>query len=217
MAGDRTTQLQHWIDQLRRGDTAAREALIGGAQGRLRALAHDLLASDRLRRWEETDDVLQEALITLHRSLAEVWPETVQEFLRLAAFHIRRALVKFARHYYGPHGKGTNHASHLNNRQSTGVGWSHVAAEVDTPGEQLTRAEQLACMCEAVEHLPDEERDVTEMLWLHGLSQVEVAAVLEITDRTVRRRWQRARLKLTHTLIGQESRNLPAEREQPAR
>ena len=61
--------LQNCIDRLQFGDESAREQLIEVSSARLRVLARQLLADDRVRRWEDTDDVLQEALVTLHRSL----------------------------------------------------------------------------------------------------------------------------------------------------
>ena len=76
-----TTQLQVWIDLANAGDEAARGKLISGASDQLRRLAHDMLRGDRLRRWEETDDVLQHVLIDLDRDLAEIRPETVRRFL----------------------------------------------------------------------------------------------------------------------------------------
>jgi DNA-directed RNA polymerase specialized sigma24 family protein len=39
-------------------------------------------------------------------------------------------------------------------------------------------------------------------LWYQGLSQGEAAALLEVDVRTVKRRWQAARLKLGRVLPG---------------
>ena len=55
--------------------------VIGRSCERLRQLAHRMLKNyPRLRRWEQTDDVLQNAMIRLHRSLAEVKPESVAQY-----------------------------------------------------------------------------------------------------------------------------------------
>jgi len=45
---------------------------------------------------------------------------------------------------------------------------------------------------EHVEKLPDDEREVMDLLWYQGLTQEEAAAVLKVSDRTVKRRWQSA-------------------------
>jgi RNA polymerase sigma-70 factor (ECF subfamily) len=47
-----------------------------------------------------------------------------------------------------------------------------------------------------VDGLPREERDVFDLLWYQGLTQAEAAAVLEISLRTVKRRWLAARVGL---------------------
>ncbi len=73
--GNTTTKLQHWLDLLRDGNDHARTELIGHACERLRLLTSRMLRGYPLvRRWEQTDDVLQNAVIRLHRSLADVTP-----------------------------------------------------------------------------------------------------------------------------------------------
>ncbi|MBL9124304.1 MAG: sigma-70 family RNA polymerase sigma factor, partial [Planctomycetaceae bacterium] len=64
------------------------------------------------------------------------------------------------------------------------------------PDESLHRAESLEQLYEAIAKLPDDEREVVDLVWLHELSQAEAATLLGITLRTVGRRWRRARLRL---------------------
>ncbi len=75
-----TTNLQLLIDRTLSGDGAYDE-LIDRAYPRLRRLARLKLKKYPLRnRWGETDDVLQLAMLRLHRSLREVRPQSVQHF-----------------------------------------------------------------------------------------------------------------------------------------
>ena len=105
-----TTDARALLDRLRAGDSSARDLLIALAQGRFVALARAMLRRyPHVRRWEETDDLLQAALVRLHRSLAEVRPEDVPHFDNLAAAQIRRELIDLARSYHGPEGLGANH------------------------------------------------------------------------------------------------------------
>jgi hypothetical protein len=60
----------------------------------------------RVRRWEESGDVCQNAAVRLGRALDEVRPPTARDFFRLAALQIRRELLNLAEPYYGPHGHG---------------------------------------------------------------------------------------------------------------
>jgi DNA-directed RNA polymerase specialized sigma24 family protein len=69
------TEARDLLDRLRAGDGSARDRLIALAQGRFVALARAMLRRyPQVRRWEQTDDLLQAALVRLHRSLAEVRP-----------------------------------------------------------------------------------------------------------------------------------------------
>jgi RNA polymerase sigma-70 factor (ECF subfamily) len=51
--------------------------------------------------------------------------------------------------------------------------------------------------------LPDEEREVFDLLWYQGLSQTEAAGVLHVSERTIKRRWQAARYALSEAMEGE--------------
>src|SRR6516164_608069 len=71
---DSLTQLQAWIARMNAGDNAAKDELLRYAYERLRCLARKMLRQDfpRLKNWEETDDVLQNAALRLDRVLRVV-------------------------------------------------------------------------------------------------------------------------------------------------
>src|SRR6202034_2532417 len=101
----RTTVIQGWLNQFNAGDESAREALFASALGRLSRLARKMLKGfPGVARWEQSDDVLQNALLRLDRSLRAVSPRTAKDFFGLAATQIRRELIDLARHYGGPEG-----------------------------------------------------------------------------------------------------------------
>ena len=54
----------------------------------------------------------------------------------------------------------------------------------------------IAKLYQQMEELPETEREVVDLLYFHGLSQPEVAKLLAVTERTVRRHWAAARIKL---------------------
>jgi RNA polymerase sigma-70 factor (ECF subfamily) len=195
-----TAQIQGWIDRLKAGDESARKELLNCACDRLTRLTRKMLRSyPRVKRWEETDDVFQNATLRLYRALAEVRPAGVVEFFRLAALNIRRELLDLAKHYYGPRGAGAHHAS---------MGGGSDSDTAPTGPEQAdTRDDpaRLAAWTEfhtQVNALPDEEREVFDLLWYQELTQAEAAALLGVSERTVKRRWQSARLKLFQALGG---------------
>ena len=55
----------------------------------------------KLRAWEQTDDVSQNAAVRLRLALEAVMPETVREFFCLAAEQIRRVLIDMTRSHFG--------------------------------------------------------------------------------------------------------------------
>src|SRR5271169_3282825 len=111
---DHSTQIRLCIDRLRSGDRSARDELLGHASERLTRLTRKMLRDfPGVKRWEQTDDVLQNAALRLCRALGEVQPATVADFFRLAAAQIRRELLDLARRYSGARGLGVNYASRV--------------------------------------------------------------------------------------------------------
>ena len=77
---------------------AARAALVSIAAERMQALARRMLGgSPQVRRWTETDDVVQNAMVRLYRALGGVIPNDPQHFVRLAALQVRRELIDLTR------------------------------------------------------------------------------------------------------------------------
>ena len=112
MADEPTARLQQCLERLQAGDENARSELLAGVCERLGRLTRAMLGDyRRLLRWEQTDDVLQGALLRLHRALETVRPGTLREFYRLAAVQVRRELIDLARHHFGPEGAAAHHES----------------------------------------------------------------------------------------------------------
>ena len=55
-------------------------------------------------------------------------------------------------------------------------------------------------MLDAIDKLPDEEREVFGLVRLQGLTNTEAAEVLDVSTKTVQRRLNRARLLLAEEL-----------------
>jgi RNA polymerase sigma-70 factor (ECF subfamily) len=197
-----TAQIQACLDRLRGGDEAARDELLGCARDRLRALARKMLRGyPNVHRWEQTDDVLQNAALRLHRTLRQLPVDTPRDFFRLAALNIRRELLDLAKHYYGPRGAGAHHATEVGGSATTreGPGAAEPADVSHEPGRVAAWGE----FHEQIAALPDEEREVFDLLWYQGLSQAEAAETLGVSERTVKRRWLAARLRLRDALQGE--------------
>jgi RNA polymerase sigma factor (sigma-70 family) len=203
MSGPTTSYLQGCLDRVRAGDPGATDDLLEHSNERLRILTRRMLSRfPNVRRWEETDDVLQEVLKRIPRMLERLDVPSVRDFLRLAAANIRRVLIDLARHYDGPHGLGTHHASPFPASPNGKVSDTPSDASDESLGGPL----QLAGWTEFHERvaaLPDDECEIFGLLWYHGLTQDEAAEVLGISLSTVKRRWQDARLHLMEIYGGE--------------
>jgi RNA polymerase sigma factor (sigma-70 family) len=201
-APDDPGQVQTWLDRLQAGDLTARNDLLGHACERLRRLARKMLKDfGRVKRWEQTDDVLQNALVRLWNALEDVTPRTAGAFYGLAALQIRRELIDLARQFYGPLGLGANQESR-NDTDDPSRSHRLVSDKADSthdPGRLAAWTE----FHEQVDALPEQERQVFDFLWYHQLTRVEAARLMGTSEATVRRLWVAARRQLHEALKGE--------------
>jgi RNA polymerase sigma-70 factor (ECF subfamily) len=184
-----TAHLHLLLERIRQGDLAARDELLRSVGWRLEQLAHKMLRRfARVRRWMDTDDVLQNSWMRLFRALQDVRPTSMRDFYNLASEQMRRELLDLARHFYGPLGLGTHHVTPLPGEEAL--------AQTDDLGD----LERWRSFHEEVERLPLEERETVNLLFYHDRTQAEAATMLQVTVRTVQRRWHTALRKLHHVL-----------------
>lgn len=194
-----TTRLQRLLDRWSAGDESAIGEIIVHSQERLRRMASRMLAGKpHVGRWHQTDDVLQNALIRLHRSLKAVKPDSKRAFNGLAATQIRRELIDMARSLYGPEGHGRHHKSDPGAANPDGNA-SPLYEKAD-PATDVIGQLEMTEVHESVGRLVGEEREVFELIFYQGLTQAEVANLLKVSERTIKRRWRDARLSL-HQVI----------------
>ncbi len=197
---DDSSEIQARLDRLRQGDQAAREELLVIACARLAKLARKMLKGyPGVERWEQTDDVLQNAMLRLHRALMVTTPDSPRSFFNLAAVQIRRELIDLCRHYFGPWGLATHHDSQvLRLGRDSGDALDTL---VDTRPESSTLGTWTEFHTQ-IDALPEEQREVFNLLWYQGLSQAQAAELLGVTERVVKYRWRSARLRIHELLDG---------------
>jgi RNA polymerase sigma factor (sigma-70 family) len=173
-----TATLHRCIDRFRAGEAAAADELFAAVSARLDRLARRMLAGfPGLRSEVETGDVLQAGLIRLFHSLRAVRPDSTRSFFNFAAVQMRRELLDLAR-------------SPRVRRRAAGLAPDNLAAD---SGRDLDR---WAALQEAVERLPADEREVFGLTFYHGWKQAEIAGLLRVIDRQVRRLFAQACLRL---------------------
>jgi len=191
-----TLVLQNLLARVAAGDAQSKEELINRAYERLILVARKLLGSfSRVRVEEETAGVLNEAYPKLHRALDDVKPATVREFMGLAALQIRRTLLDSIRRLEGRGQTARPDKVSLDAGDSAPGG-----AVIPATGNDISKIGLAIDLLEALEALPEEEREVVELLFFYGYTQPEAAEIVGVHEDTIKRRWSKARIRLAGKL-----------------
>jgi RNA polymerase sigma-70 factor (ECF subfamily) len=197
MVESTTILIQRQLDRLA-SDSKAKADLIQVAHDRLVILTRKLLGGfPQVRTLEETQSIFNEAFLRLDHALDELKPTTVRQFMGLAALEIRRVLLDIVRKLRG---RGREQRP---KNVSLGGGADpekDIATDVEDSDPGTARLNLLLDLLESVAKLPDEEREVLELLIFQGLTQPEAAQVIGVHEDTVKRRWSRARVVLADKL-----------------
>jgi RNA polymerase sigma-70 factor (ECF subfamily) len=186
-----TVIIQRYLDALP-GDTSAEPMIrdfLEQAAGRLRLLCASLLYKSypRLTRPPlnlETDELLGGVVAGLHAALRTTRPTPVRGFFALANQHMRWQLNDLARRLDERPAAVALPEYELAVSNSTASG-------ISPDGRRILGA---------IESLPDDEREVFDLVGIQGLTHPETAAMLGISQKTVQRRLNRARLLLAERL-----------------
>lgn len=192
-----TLIIQRYLDALPaalpQGDPVAAEAaireLLERAVGRLRLLCSAMLHKSypRLTRAPvnlETEDLLNGVVAGLIAALRTTQPQTVRQFFALATQHMRWQLNDVARR--------------LDERPAAGILPEAGVAAPAASASGLTPDGRR--MLGAIDGLPVDEREVFDLVGIQGLTHAEAAGVVGVSEKTVQRRLNRARLLLAERL-----------------
>ena len=156
----------------------------------LRRVCGNLLAEfPDVRRWDQSDDVFQQAAMKLFKALQEVRPESRRHLENLAALQVRRTLIELGRKYAARVTMNKQRWTPSRGNAGRGV-LDNVAAGIDCDPQKLIAWVELH---EQIEQLPDDDREVFQLIWYRGLLKENVANLLNVDIRTVQRRWRSAR------------------------
>ncbi len=191
-----TWQMHGMLDRIRAGDPEALNELCLRVMKRMEHLARvSTRKFPRIRGLADSNDVLQNALLRLLRSLQAIRPENTRQFFQLAAMQVRRELIDLARRV-AARPDLTALPITTEDSQQTGL--------IDPPAPH-TDPDDLESWCrfhQAVETLPTAEREVISLVVYHGWTQQRIAELMQVDERTVRRRRDRAIERLCQHLGG---------------
>jgi len=168
---------------------------------RLRELSHRLLGKfARVRRWDNTDDVAQNAALRLYRALGQTVPDSPRGLMGLMATQIQRELLDLARKHAGPMSYAANHGTNFHEGQAGGFYVEQAAEQHDS--DEVIPIDRWEAFHQAVEALPEDLREVFRLVWYLGLDQDTAAKTLGVSLRTLERRWHEARTMIQAKLSG---------------
>lgn len=186
-----TIEIQRYLQELA-GETPSEpivRALLERSAARLQGLCMTMLVRQypRLMRPPmnlQADEMLSAIVERLLKAMRSVHPETPRQFFALANQHMRWELNDLARRL----------------DQKSQVPGLHADAVPfpETSGSALSP--NAVRMLEAIEGLPEEEREVFELIRIQGMTQSETADLLQVSTKTVQRRLNRGLLNLSKLL-----------------
>jgi len=174
------------------GDRQAADRAYALLYADLRRLAHSRLRREGVYTLLDTTSLVHESYLRLHGS-AEPGFAGRDQFLAYAARVMRSVVVDLVRARNADRrGGGAAHVTLSTTLMEGGAGDAGLAAPANGRDEVLQVHEAL----DALEAQDARLASVVEMRYFGGLSEREIAEAMGVTERTVQRDWQKARLFL---------------------
>ncbi|HEV3446468.1 MAG TPA: sigma-70 family RNA polymerase sigma factor [Gemmataceae bacterium] len=187
-----TVVVQRYLDEMG-GDSSAEpivRALLDRAVRRLHLLCARLLYRSYPRLTQpplnlQVEELLGAVAERLLKAMREARPQTVRQFFALANQHMRWELNDLARRL---------------DEQPSVVGLQEDLVPAPPPSSASGLSPNGRRMLEAIDSLPEDEREAFGLVRVQGMTQTEAARVLGVAAVTVKRRLNRGLRMLTEKL-----------------
>jgi RNA polymerase sigma factor (TIGR02999 family) len=187
LLGGQITQLTALLHAARRGDKAALDDLFSLMYGELHQLAHIRLTRNERPVQLDTTSLVHESYLRCLKA-GQLDIEDRAHFLAYAAKVMRSIIVDFARQRHAARHGGGVEPIPLN---------TDLAESVHASEDEIIRVDDAL---RDLARLDERLVRVVEMRFFAGLSEQEIAGVLGVNERTIRRDWEKARLLLQAAL-----------------
>jgi RNA polymerase sigma-70 factor, ECF subfamily len=181
----------------------------GPALGRLLERYHNYMnllvriqVGRRLRAKVDSEDLLQEIWLEIHRKINLFRGASEREFLQWARRVIGSILANQVRRYLGTKRRDLRLERALSEElddSSRALDLALIAPQ-STPSQQAVRREQAVLLADALEGLPDDYREVIILRQIEGMSFPDLARRMGRTEHSVKNVWLRALARLRRTL-----------------
>ena len=192
---DEPEDLTQLLAAARDGDHRAADRLLPHVYDELKALAGALMREERSEHTLQATALVHEAYLKLVDQTRVQWRDRAH-FFAVAAQAMRRVLVDHAR---------TRRRAKRRGERVRLVLQDELMASYDRQVDLIALDEALAQLASSQ---PEHAR-IVEMRFFAGLTVDEVAAVLDVTTRTVERKWRFARAWLRQALSGEADGSQP--------
>jgi RNA polymerase sigma factor (TIGR02999 family) len=169
------------IQSAERGDKQASDALFAALYSELRRIARHELARHGAPLSLNTTTLLHKAYIDMAGREGAAFPDR-KRFMGYAA-RVMRGLV----------------IDHARSRSAQKRGGQFEISSLETEVENPADHQQLSRISEALDELARAEpllAEVVDLKFFCGLSFVEIAAIRDVSERTIQRDWEKARIYL---------------------
>ena len=169
------------------GDAEALRIVFDTTYAELRTMARARLRKGSRNTLLDTTSLVHEAYLKF-ADAGQLRIDDRRHFLRYASHAMRSVIVDFVRERVA---------------QRRGGGAEHVTLNSEIGDPTGTGENEILHVHEALEELSQHDArlvEVVEMRYFAGMTETEIAAALGVTERTVRRDWQKARLLLAESL-----------------
>jgi RNA polymerase sigma-70 factor (ECF subfamily) len=192
-------ETQGLLEQARAGDRDAFERLFARYRKYLHQLV-ELRLDPRLRARVDASDVVQETQLEAFRRLADYLDREPMPFRLWLRKTAQERLGMLQRQHLGAARRAVGREAPLPDVSSLQLAGRFLASGT-TPSQQLSRQELVRQVQQAIAQLSEVDREILLMRNLEGLSNQEVAHVLQIEPATASQRYGRALLRLRNVLI----------------
>ena len=186
MSDKQTPEITQILQDWNNGDEDAKERLLPFVYDELKRQARLLMSKERADHTLQPTALVHEAFLKLSKQSDVEWKNR-NHFYGIASRLMRQILVDHARLYAAD--KRGNNPIHFS------------VDDVQIPLEQ--RADSILALNEVLERLEKfdaQQAKIVEMRFFGGMNNQEIAENMEISERTVGREWQSARLWLYREL-----------------
>jgi RNA polymerase sigma-70 factor, ECF subfamily len=191
----------HLLEQVQSGDKSAFERLFARYRPYLLRVVEARLDPKVLARVDPSD-VVQEAQMEAYRRLSDYLARRPMPFRLWLRKMAQERMLSIRRRHLEAKGRALGLEVPLPERSSLLLAKPFLAAE-STPSQKLDQRELVHCVHKAVARLSEADQEILLLRTYEGLSNQEVACLLDLDPQTASKRYGRAVLRLQR-LLGAE-------------